>query len=130
MLLVRTVISVLCAVGFYASVFMLRKSVRAARGALSEPSVVQTQRATLYFGMPNSLIGLLYYAALAAVSWLAHGTVLLALAVTAAAVAGGTSLYLAYSLLFVTKRSCPYCWTAHAVNWALLALVPWLLTQH
>ena len=83
MLLVRTVISVLCAVGFYASVFMLRKSVRAARGALSEPSVVQTQRATLYFGMPNSLIGLLYYAALAAVSWLAHGTVLLALAVAA-----------------------------------------------
>lgn len=130
MLLVRTVISVLCAVGFYASVFMLSKSVRAARGALSEPSVVQTQRATLYFGMPNSLIGLVYYAALAAVSWLAHGTLLLALAVAAAVIAAGTSLYLAYSLLFVTKRSCPYCWTAHAVNWALLALVPWLLAQH
>lgn len=130
MLLVRTVISVLCAVGFYASVFMLDKSARAARGELSEPSVVQTERASVYFGVPNSLIGLVYYAALAAVSWLAHGTTLLALATAASAAAAGTSVYLAYSLLFVTKRSCPYCWTAHAVNWALLALVPWLLTQH
>lgn len=127
MLLVRTVITVLCAVGFYASVFMLRKSVRAAQGALTEASVVQTERATLYFGMPNSLIGLVYYAGLAAVSWFAHGTVLLALALAASLFAAGTSVYLAYSLLFVTKRSCPYCWTAHAVNWALLALVPWLL---
>src|SRR5690242_18829383 len=50
MLLVRTVITVLCAIGFYASVFMLRKSVRAARGELAEPSVVQTPRARLFFG--------------------------------------------------------------------------------
>jgi uncharacterized membrane protein len=127
MLLVRTVITVLCAVGFYASVFMLSKSAAAARGALTEPSVVQTERATLFFGVPNSLIGFVYYAALAAVSWLAHGTVVLALAVAAATFAAGTSVYLAYSLLYVTKRSCPYCWTAHAVNWALLVLVPWLL---
>lgn len=127
MLLVRTVISVLCAVGFYASVFMLNKSLRAARGALTEPSVVQTERATLFFGMPNSLIGLLYYAAIAAVSWLARGTMPIALAAAAAAFAAGTSAYLAYSLLFVTRRSCPYCWTAHAVNWSLLAMVLWLL---
>lgn len=128
MLLVRTVISVLCAVGFYASVFMLTKSMRAVRGTLTEPSIVQTERASLYFGMPNSLIGLVYYAALAAVSWLAHGTVLLALALAATLVAAGTSAYLAYSLLFITKRSCPYCWTAHSINWMLLATVPWLLT--
>lgn len=127
MLLVRTVITVLCAVGFYASVFMLRKSVRAAQGTLTEPSVVQTERASVYFGVPNSLIGLVYYTGIAAVSWLAHGTVLLTLALAAAVCAAATSVYLAYSLLFVTKRSCPYCWTAHAVNWALLALVPWLL---
>lgn len=127
MLLVRTVISVLCAVGFYASVFMLRKSARAARGMLTEPSVVQTERATLFFGVPNSAIGLVYYAGLAAVSWLARETFLLELAVAAAAFAAATSVYLAYSLLYVTKRSCPYCFTAHAVNWALLASVPWLL---
>lgn len=130
MLLVRTVITVLCAVGFYASVFMLSKSIRAARGALTEPSVVQTERATLYFGMPNSLIGMVYYAALTGVSWLAHGTMLFAFALAAAALAAATSLYLAYSLLFVTKRSCPYCWTAHAANWALLVAVPWLLVLH
>jgi uncharacterized membrane protein len=130
MLLVRTVISVLCAVGFYASVFMLSKSLRAARGMLTEPSVVQTERASLFFGMPNSLIGLMYYAVLAVVSWLAHDSVLRAAAVAAAAFAAVTSLYLAYSLLFVTRRSCPYCWTAHAANWALLCAVPWLLVLH
>jgi uncharacterized membrane protein len=129
MLLVRTVISVLCAVGFYASVFMLSKSIRAARGELREPSIVQTERAALYFGIPNSFIGLVYYAGLAAVSWLAHSTMLIALALAAAAAAAITSAYLAYSLLFATKRSCPYCWTAHAVNWALLALLAWLLIR-
>lgn len=127
MLLVRTIISVLCAVGFYASVFMLSKSLRAARGELAEPSVVQTPRATLFFGLPNSLIGLLYYPALAAVSWTTRETVPLALVLAATLFAAGTSLYLAYSLLFVTKRGCPYCWTAHAVNWALLAAAAWLL---
>lgn len=127
MLLIRTVITVLCAVGFYASVFMLSKSARAARGALTEPSVVQTERAALFFGTPNSLIGLVYYAALGAVSWLSHSAAVLALAAAAALCAACTSAYLAYSLLYVTKRSCPYCWTAHAVNWALLAVVPWLL---
>jgi uncharacterized membrane protein len=127
MLLVRTVITVLCAIGFYASVFMLSKSVRAARGALDEPSVVQTERATLFFGLPNSLFGVLYYAALGAVTWSTHATLALALALAAAACAAVTSVFLAYSLLFVTKRSCPYCWTAHVVNWALLAAVPCLL---
>jgi uncharacterized membrane protein len=127
MLLVRTVISLLCAVGFYASVFMLSKSVRAAAGKLTQPSIVQTERATLFFGLPNSLIGVVYYGALAAVSWLAHATLPLALALAAAALAAAMSLYLAYSLSFVTRRSCPYCWTAHVVNWALLAAVPWLL---
>lgn len=127
MLLLRAVITVLCAIGFYASVFMLRKSARAARGELAEPSVVQTERAALFFGMPNALFGLVYYAALAAVSWSTQATLPLALALAATALAALTSIYLAYSLLFVTRRNCPYCWSAHIVNWALLAAVPWLL---
>lgn len=127
MLLLRAVITVLCAIGFYASVFMLRKSARAARGELAEASVVQTERATLFFGTPNSLFGLLYYAALAAVTWSTQATLPLALALAATALAALTSIYLAYSLLFVTRRSCPYCWSAHVVNLALLAAVPWLL---
>jgi uncharacterized membrane protein len=127
MLLVRTVITVLCAIGFYASVFMLSKSVRAAKGELREPSVVQTPRATLFLGVPNAFFGLLYYAGLAAVSWSTRATVPLALALAASVLAAATSAYLAYSLLFVTKRSCPYCWSAHIVNWALLAAVLCLL---
>lgn len=127
MLLVRSVISVLCAVGFYASVFMLRKSIRAGQGKLQEASVVQTPRAKLFAGVPNALIGAVYYPTLATVVWSAQLRTLLWCALAAAAFAAATSVVLAYSLLFVTKRSCAYCWTAHAVNWALLASVPWLL---
>lgn len=125
--MLREVITVLCAVGFYASVFMLRKSLRAARGELKEPSVVQTPRASLAAGVPNALIGAAYYAALTAVVWLAHGRIALAVTEAAAVLAAATSVYLGYSLLFVTRRSCAYCWTAHAVNVALAALAARLL---
>lgn len=117
---VRLVISLLCAVGFYASVFMLRKTIRDARGELHEPSVVQTPRAKLLGGIPNAAFGCVYYPAAAVVAWLPWRSAWeTALAVSAAAAA--MSLYLAYSLLFVTKRTCPYCWTAHAANWLILA---------
>jgi uncharacterized membrane protein len=51
------------------------------------------------------------------------------LAIALLALASGaavTSLVLAYSLLFITRRSCPYCWTSHVVNWTLLLLYGWL----
>lgn len=127
MLLVRWVITVLCAVGFYASVFMLNKSLRAARGELAAPSVVQTPRAKLFAGVPNALIGTVYYAAMAAVSWTITSRPVLWCAIAASGFAAATSAYLGYSLLYITKRSCPYCWTAHVINWALLATIPWLL---
>lgn len=127
MLLVRLVISVLCAVGFYASVFMLRKSVAAEQGRLAEPSIVQTPRAKLFAGLPNALFGAMYYPALVGAAWSAHSRAVLYAAIAACVLAAATSVYLAYSLLFVTKRSCPFCWTAHAVNWALVIAVPWLL---
>jgi uncharacterized membrane protein len=130
MLLVRLVICVLCAVGFYASVFMLRKSMLAEQGRLSEPSVVQTARAKLFGGLPNALFGTFYYPALAAVSWFAAARLPLYLALAVAACAAATSAYLGYSLLFITKRSCAFCWTAHVVNWALLATLPWLVLSH
>jgi uncharacterized membrane protein len=125
MLLVRSVITLLCAIGFYASVFMLRKSIRDARGQLGEPSVVQTERAKLYFGLPNSLFGVLYYAGIALVSWLGRGAVWHALALAAGLWAASTSAFLAASLVR-NRRECPYCWTAHAMNWGLLAALPWL----
>lgn len=120
-MVIRAVITLLCGVALYASLFMLNKSRRAARGEVKGPSVVKTPRAHL-FGVPNSLLGTIYYPCLAAAVWLVHGRtaeiVLLVVALGAAA----TSAYLAYSLIYVTRRECPYCWTSHIVNWCLLAL--------
>jgi uncharacterized membrane protein len=59
---------------------------------------------------------------LAAAVWLVRGVVpeiVLLLVVLGAAAA---SVALAYSLLFITRRACPYCWTSHVVNWMLLGL--------
>jgi uncharacterized membrane protein len=123
-MIVRGLITVLCGVGLYASLFMLRKSQRAARGELSGPSVVKTPRAHL-FGIPNSLLGSLYYPALAIAVWFV-GPPATIFVLVVASFAAATSALLGYSLLFITRRSCPYCWTSHAVNWALLALSAWI----
>jgi uncharacterized membrane protein len=123
----RIAISILCSVGFYASLFMLRKSRMAERGNVDGPSVVKEPHARLFFGAPNSLFGSLYFPLLAAAVWIypwLAAPVLRWLIVLAVAAAAATSLFLAYSLLFITKRRCPYCWTAHIVNWLLLFLVP------
>ncbi|MEO9169565.1 MAG: vitamin K epoxide reductase family protein [Candidatus Baltobacteraceae bacterium] len=124
---VRTIITVFCGVGLYAAVFMLRKTKRAQRGELQEPSVVETPRARLFGGVPNALLGLLYYPAFAAAVWIASepwelGALL--------AVSGGVALVsvvLAYSLLFITRMPCVYCWSAHVVNWSLFACNAFLL---
>jgi uncharacterized membrane protein len=120
----QIVISILCGVGLYTSIFMLRKSGRAERGLLSEPSVVQTARARLFGGVPNSGIGIVYYVLLGAGIW-AGGTTIGVLLAIAASAAAATSLALAYSLLFVTRMPCVYCWTSHVVNWMLAALTIW-----
>jgi uncharacterized membrane protein len=122
---IRLVITLLCGVGLYASLFMLNKSRRAARGELTGPSVVKTPRAHL-FGVPNSLLGALYYTALAVAVWFVNGPIEQIVLIVAALAAAATSAYLAYSLLFVTRRDCPYCWTSHVVNWSLFLLCSWL----
>lgn len=124
-MVVKGVITLLCGVGLYVSLFMLNKSRRAARGEIEGPSVVKTPRAHL-FGVPNSLVGTLYYPAVGTAVWFARGTAGELVLLAAMAAAAATSLYLAYSLLFVTRRECPFCWTSHAVNWALLLLGCWL----
>ncbi len=124
--ILEVAITVLCGVGLYASLFMLAKGRRAARGLLAEPSVVQSPRARLYGGLPNAALGVAYYPALAAAVWFvrsAAGATVVLLAVAFAAI---TSLALAYSLLFVTKRACAYCWASHTINWLLAVLSPWL----
>lgn len=120
-MIVRVAITICCVVGLYVSLFMLRKSMRAARGELKGPSVVKTPRAHL-FGVPNSLLGTIYYPVLAAAVWLVRGTALEIALLLLVLGAAATSVVLAYSLLFVTRRECPYCWTSHVMNWVLLGL--------
>ena len=100
---------------------MLKKTRRAERGELHEASVVQTPRARIFAGVPNAALGCLFYPALALAIWLAdrrwEALALLAICALVALV----SLFLAYSLLFVTRMPCKYCWTAHITNWALTA---------
>ena len=120
-MVIRAVITLLCGVGLYASLFMLNKSRRAARGEVEGPSVVKTPRAHL-FGVPNSLLGSIYYPTLAIAIWFAHAPAAEVVLLAAVVLAAATSVVLAYSLLWVTRRECPYCWTSHAVNWCLLLL--------
>jgi len=124
-MVVRTVITVLCGVGLYTSLFMLRKSIRAARGEIRGPSVVKSPRAHL-FGVPNSLLGSLYYLALAVSVWLVRSPLAAVVLLLVVLSAAATSVVLAYSLLFITRGECPFCWTSHAINWTLLALYGWL----
>lgn len=123
----RAVITLLCGVGLYVSLFMLAKTRRAERGELAETSVVHSPRARLYGGVSNALIGAFYYPAVGAAVWLAWIPAVAAVLGVAIGLAALTSLVLAYSLLFLTRRPCGYCWTAHAVNWALALLYAWLL---
>ena len=117
----------LCAVGLYVSIAMQSKAVKSRRGDLQEPSVVQTPRARLFGRLPNSLFGIAYYAALIVATFFLEVPAIRIAALVAAFAAAATSVYLAYSLLFITRMPCPNCWTGHVTNWVLLAL---LLTYH
>jgi uncharacterized membrane protein len=123
-MVLRTVVTVLAGVGFYVSLFMLAKARRAAKGEVRGPSVVKTPQSHL-LGAPNSLLGCLYYVFVAVAIWFT-GTLPAAEALALVALlAATTSIVLAYSLLFITKRWCPYCWTAHVMNWAIAILAVW-----
>jgi uncharacterized membrane protein len=112
---------------------MYKKSRRAERGELVEPSIVEESSARLFFGQPNSLFGCFYFPLLltgvllypllelhgGAAALVARWFVLAALAA-----ATGTSVFLAYNLAFITKRECPFCWTSHSVNFLLFLTVP------
>ena len=100
---------------------MLRKGTAAARGELTERSVVQTPRARLFGGVPNALLGAAYYPGLAIAIWVARSHLVLLLLLVPVLAAAATSVALAYSLLFVTRMPCMYCWTSHVVNWTIAA---------
>lgn len=114
---------ILSGIGLYASAFMARKAARDARGELHEASVVQTPAARLLGGVPNAVFGMAFYP-LVAIGYTLGSSNRTALLITliGATLAALMSVYLGYSLLFVTKRECPYCWTAHVCNWTLWTL--------
>ena len=78
------------------------------------------------FGVPNSLLGQVFYVGLLAATlagWL-EGTVLrVFLGISGVTV--GLGLYLSYQLLVVLRIACPLCFTAHGVNLMLFAAL-WL----
>ncbi|MGD0476253.1 MAG: vitamin K epoxide reductase family protein [Candidatus Velthaea sp.] len=122
-MIVRAAIVLLCCLGVYLSAFMLGKTRRAARGEIAEPSVVQTPRARALGGVSNAALGLAYYLLLAAATFAFGVPGVWIGALCAALFAAALSLYLAYSLLFVTRMPCRYCWTSHAINLLLPLLV-------
>lgn len=98
-------------------------------------TVVQTPYARV-FGVPNSLLGAIYYVTL--IAWsifgVASGTDLyfhltdfilnpLSLFILASAITVVLGFYLIYSLIYKLHTHCPLCYTAHAINLALLVLL-------
>ena len=84
-------------------------------------NVLATPRAKL-FGVPNSAFGMCVYSFLIIGIFLpVPGWTILSLLLISAALL--RSVYLAYSLIFVTKISCPLCFTTHAINLTLFLLL-------
>lgn len=87
--------------------------------------IIHTSDAGL-FGVPNSLLGIVYYAGIIVFGILSptHGSEILNRIMIGLSV--GTILlggYLVYSLLFKLKIHCILCYTGHAVNVIILILL-------
>ena len=107
-----------------------------AREGSSCVTVVQTPYARL-FGVPNSLLGIIYYLLLIAgamsdwsfgINWHAHFTsfvippgVGILILISAGTTVFGS--YLIYALRRKLHVDCPLCYTAHAINAALFVLL-------
>jgi len=80
-------------------------------------SVLQTPRAKI-FGIPNSVFGLFVY------SWLILDCFFFPEWIGLALLTAATlrSIYLAYSLIFVTKINCIFCFVSHVNNIMLWAI--------
>jgi uncharacterized membrane protein len=108
--------------GLYVAQHMYRKSRRAEKGELDEPSIVERPAARLLFGIPNAAFGIAYYGLQLSALPFAGSPTVRRVVLAASALALTQSVYLMYSLLFVTRMPCPYCWTGHAANIVLFAL--------
>ncbi len=106
-----------------------------AREGSSCVTVVQTPYARV-FGPPNSLLGIVYYALLIVWAvgfrwrwWVVGFNELLvylslkALLLIVSLIAVALGFYLVYALRRKLHTDCPLCYTAHAINLALLVLL-------
>lgn len=92
-------------------------------------SIVFTPRARV-FGLPNSLLGQIYYLALSIgipLGLLAEPSVLI-LYVCASLLTVVLAVYLSYSLLVITRVPCKLCFTSHGINVVIFILL--LLNYH
>ena len=87
-------------------------------------SIVFTPRARV-FGLPNSLLGQVFYLALVAGVPLGflETPMLFRLYLGASLVTVGLGLYLSYSLLFIARVRCQLCFTSHGLNAAIFVLL-------
>jgi uncharacterized membrane protein len=115
--------------GYYGRIKKARwvPEILCAREGSSCVTVVQTPYARV-FGLPNSLLGLLYYALL--MGWVISGRRLRKLAPWggwALLAISGITLALGFYLIHALRRKlhvdCPLCYTAHAINTALFVLL-------
>ena len=91
-------------------------------GAIDPGSEAHDLVMNLFGGLSNALLGACYYPALAIVTWLSLGRAFALFVFAIVLVAAAVSVVLGYSLLFVTRRPCAYCWPSHAIN-ALLVIL-------
>ena len=100
---------------------------------------VLSSRSARVFGVPNSLLGILYYGTvivLLSTGWInapsgmwislrgvAYGVDLSVVVVIVAWFTVALGAFLAYSLFFIIKIPCPLCLAAHTINLALAVLL-------
>jgi len=128
--LVGLVISLYFTFAYYGRVKKARwvPEILCAREGSSCLTVVQTPYARV-FGVPNSLLGIAFYFAVA--GWTLAGGIaaarwLIWVLMAASAVAVVLGFHLIYVLRRLLHTDCPLCYTAHAINAALLVLLIWL----
>lgn len=106
-----------------------------AREGSSCVTVVRTPYGSV-FGVPNSLLGIVYYVLLLVWAWGGQSTALnfqlgmtsysltfTGLLIAASAVTVVLGFYLVYALRRILHTDCPFCYAAHAINLVLLALL-------
>ncbi len=87
-------------------------------------SIVFTPRARV-FGLPNSLLGQVFYVALmvAVVGDFLFTEPLVYVYLLASLVTVFLGMYLTYSLLFITRVACKLCFTSHGINLVIFVLL-------